>query len=159
MPAVFIAQSTLEQWSDAGKVEIQETTLILVKEQRQVDLNPAVRITGVLGDDPDPHQLVGKVKTKDQLDEMAAEHYGDSVIHGDVAYQCVEGFMGDLTASRPIEPPGAAAPAPAPAPVAAAPAANAPAPVDTGNAAPTSDKPEELTDAEALSQLFLDTVR
>ena len=57
---------------------------------------------------------MGKVKTKVQLDELEAEHYMDSVICGDVAYQVVEGFLGDLMAARPIG--QAAAPAPAKAP-------------------------------------------
>ena len=97
MPAVFIPQSMLDQWADQGQVELQNTTLKLLKEGRSVDLNPAVRFLSVIGDDPDPHGLKGKVKTAEQLKEMGAEHYMDSVILGDVGYQVVEGFMGDLT--------------------------------------------------------------
>lgn len=97
MPAVFIPQSMLDAWADQGKVELADNTLHLLQEQRSVDLNPAVRFLSVIGDDADPHGLKGKVKTTDQLKEMGAEHYMDSVILGDVGYQVVEGFMGDLT--------------------------------------------------------------
>lgn len=97
MPAVFIPQSMLDAWADQGKVELADTTLHLLQEQRSVDLNPAVRFLSVIGDEDDPHRLKGKVKTIDQLKEMGAEHYMDSVILGDVGYQVVEGFMGDLT--------------------------------------------------------------
>lgn len=153
MPAVFIAQSTLQQWSDAGKVRLDDTTLHLLKEGRSVALKPAVRFTKLTVGDEDPHGLLGKVKTAEQLAEMGAEHYMDSVIHGDTAYEVVEGFMGDLQApARPAAPPAeAAAPKPSPAPVLEA-AADKPTPSEEG-------EPEELSDAEALSKLFLDTVQ
>lgn len=110
MPAVFISQAMLQQWAEAGKVQVDGEILILLKENRQVDLNPAVRFTELLGAEDDPHKLLGKVKTKQQLDDIGAEHYMDSVIYGDVAYTVIEGFMGDLQASRPREEPPPAMP-------------------------------------------------
>lgn len=168
MAAVFIAQSTLTQWSDAGKVRLQGTVLHLLKEQRSVLLKPAVRFVKLVVGDADPHGLLGKVKTDDQLKELGAEHYMDSVILGDTAYEVVEGFMGDLMAAEPTAsapPPAAAAPAPA-APSGAPPAPSAPAQV-AGLAPDAQPQPEdgdveedvEEADAEALSRLFLDTVR
>lgn len=179
MPAVFIAQSTLQQWADAGKVRLEDTTLFLLKEQRSVVLKPAVRFTKLTVGDADPHALLGKVKTADQLRSMDAEHYMDSVICGDFAYEVVEGFLGDLQAAQPIKaaakPSAAAAsvaeapvlstdiPRPgAPAPPRPSPAKAVPAPVlvdDTPPLSSTEGEPEELSDAEALSKLFLDTVR
>jgi hypothetical protein len=178
MPAVFIAQTTLQQWADLGKVRLDDTTLYLLKEKRSVLLQTAVRFTKLTVGDEDPHGLLGKVKTAEQLREMGAEHYMDSVIHGDTAYEVVEGFMGDLQAAKPTEiPPAPTAPAepateaagssPPPATHAAPAPASVPAPVP--EAAPAADaadtivdqdeEPEELSDAEALSKLFLDTVR
>jgi len=145
MAAVFIAHSTLQQWADAGKVRLDETTLHLLKEGRSVLLKPAVRFTKLTVGDEDPHALLGKVKTADQLREMGAEHYMDSVIHVDTAYEVVDGFMGDLQASKPT---AAAVPAPVPEPV-AEPSAEPSAAADG----------EDVSDAEALSKLFLDTVR
>ena len=42
----------------------------------------------------DVHGLLGRVKTAQQLAEMGSEHYGASVILGDVGYECEEGFVG-----------------------------------------------------------------
>ena len=47
-----------------------------------------------MGDGSDQYKLVGRVKNKDVLDEMEAEHYMDSVLIGDSAYEVVTGFAG-----------------------------------------------------------------
>ncbi len=149
MPAVFIAQTTLQEWADAGKVRLEDTLLTLLREQREVNLTPAVRFTKVLGGDEDPHGLMGKVKTKVQLDELGAEHYMDSVICGDVAYEVVEGFLGDLMAARPV---GQKA-TPAPVEVAEAPAARQEVEKAVEEAEAAGDDI-----AAQLSRLFLETV-
>jgi hypothetical protein len=142
MAAVFITNAMLTQWSDQGKVRLDDTTLTLLQENRTVKLKPAVRFTKTIDGSPDPNALLGKVKSKDQLDELKAEHYLDSVILGDVGYQVVEGFLGDLSPPpRQAKPEATPAPKPAPAPVETSP----------------EEKLEE--DAEALSKLFLTTVR
>lgn len=166
MPAVFIAQSTLQQWADAGKVRLEDTTLFLLKEQRSVVLKPAVRFTKLTVGEEDPHALLGKVKTTEQLRSMDAEHYMDSVLCGDIAYEVVEGFLGDLQAAQPI---AKAAPIPSSEiplpgePVTAAsskPAKTVPQPVfEVTEPVPAEAEPEELSEAEMLSKLFLDTVR
>lgn len=162
MPVVFIAQSTLQEWADLGKVRLEDTTLHLLKEQRSVVLKPAVRFTKLTVGDEDTFGLLGKVKAAEQLKAMDAEHYMDSVICGDLAYEVVEGFLGDLQAPKrpaPAAPPAASAPKAVPAPVLEA------EPVLPGRLASAMDAPgdanetEELSDAEALSRLFLDTVR
>ena len=149
MPAVFIAQATLQQWADAGKVRLEDTLLTLLKEQREVNLTPAVRFTKVVGGEEDPHGLMGKVKTTVQLDELKAEHYMDSVICGDVAYEVVEGFLGDLMAARPIGQAQASDQAPGSAPTTAGPASE--------DAATVEDASSDETAAQ-LSRLFLETV-
>src|SRR5689334_22271401 len=70
MAAVFIAQATLNDWSDQGKVRLDETVLTLLQENRTVKLKPAVRFTRVVDATPDPHGLLGKVKSKEQLVEL-----------------------------------------------------------------------------------------
>lgn len=154
MAAVFITNAMLTQWSDQGKVRLDDTTLTLLQEHRTVKLTPAVRFMKTIDGSPDPNKLLGKVKTTEQLVEMKAEHYLDSVILGDVGYQVVEGFMGDLS---PPPKPAAPPPAAAPAPVAPAPAAVEPKTAETP--APEMTKSELEAEAEALSQLFLTTVR
>jgi hypothetical protein len=161
--AVFITQQMLTAWTDQGKVRLDENTLHLLQEGRTVNLKPAVRFTKLIDAGEDPHKLVGKVKTTEQLHELGAEHYMDSVILGDVGYTVVEGFMGDL--SPP--PAGARKPELTPARI------GAPAPVSMPNvvppgvreaaaaaARPTSGPQSDLEkEAEELSRLFLTTVR
>lgn len=180
MAAVFLTNEMLQQWSDQGKVRLDDTTLTLLAEARTVKLTPAVRFTSLIDGGEDPNKLLGKVKTKAQLDELGAEHYLDSVIFGDIGYTVVEGFLGDLSPAKRA----AAAPAvpTTAAPVATSdpaddfhestdvhlvkrstttgsmPAVVAPAMVDLPPA-PAPAPVKTMTEAEALSQLFLLTVR
>lgn len=174
MPAVFITNDMLQQWADDGKVRLDDTVLTLLGENRTVKLTPAVRFTRLIDDaGGDPNKLLGKVKTKEQLTEIGGEHYLDSVILGDVGYTVVEGFLGDLSPQkRPAPAPGAA--------VGADPFAaretevklvlpkktSAPAAVDLPPSPSRPSMPalnpktvEQLSEAEALSRLFLSTVK
>jgi hypothetical protein len=172
MPAVFLSNEMLQQWSDQGKVKLDDTVLTLLAEKRTVALTPAVRFTAMIDGTDEQNKLLGKVKTKAQLDEIGAEHYMDSVIIGDVGYTVVEGFLGDLS---PVKRPPRAAPT---TPSSTATAGDDPfrqQPTDVHLVAPTRpaataapaavDLPpppapvRPLTEAEALSQLFLQTVR
>ena len=166
MPAVFLTNEMLQSWSDQGKVKLDGTVLTLLGENRTVALSPAVRFTSLIDGSDDANKLLGKVKTTAQLAELGAEHYLDSVIFGDVGYTVVEGFLGDLSpakrAQRPPPPPTADVPVIDDDAgnfhertdvrlVDTSPAA-APAAVDLPPA------PDKLSEAEALSRLFLSTV-
>jgi len=163
MPAVFLSNEMLQQWSDQGKVKLDDTVLTLLAEKRTVALTPAVRFTAMIDGTDEQNKLLGKVKTKAQLDEIGAEHYMDSVIIGDVGYTVVEGFLGDLS---PAKRPPRATPSASDDPfrhqptdvhlVAPTRPAAAPAAVDLP---PPPAPVRPLTEAEALSQLFLQTVR
>lgn len=144
MAAVFLTNAMLTQWSDQGKVRLEDTTLFLLQENRTVKLKAAVRFTKVIDDANDPNALLGKVKTTEQLADIGAEHYLDSVILGDIGYSVVEGFLGDLS-----PPPKKARAVPAPVEATSSPAVSE---------APTTKSPLER-EAEELSRLFLDTVK
>lgn len=152
MAAVFLTNAMLTQWSDQGKVRLEDTTLFLLQESRTVTLKAAVRFTKVIDDANDPNALLGKVKTTDQLAEIGAEHYLDSVILGEVGYTVVEGFLGDLS-----PPPRKSRAAPVAGP-ASAPANVELTPPPTTNAGAVAPSPLER-EAEELSKLFLDTVK
>jgi hypothetical protein len=113
VPAVFLTNLMLQQWTEQGKVRLEDTTLTLVAESRTVRLTPAVRFTKLIDGGDDPHKLIGKVKTREQLVDLQAEHYMDSVILGDVGYTVVEGFLGDLSPPSRRTEPAARAPLPA----------------------------------------------
>ena len=46
------------------------------------------------GRESDP-SLVGRVKSKQALDEMGAEQLANSVIYQDTAYNVIDGFIGE----------------------------------------------------------------
>lgn len=165
MAAVFITNAMLTQWSDQGKVRLDDTTLTLLQENRTVKLQPAVRFLKLIDGGEDPNKLLGKVKTPDQLSEMKAEHYMDSVILGDIGYTVVEGYLGDLS-----PPTGAAKAGKAKAAVKTEPKASGslseaiksttkptPAPVDVASIGKAPH--DDVADAHALSDLFLSTVK
>jgi hypothetical protein len=90
---LFVSQATLEAWMEADKVRFEDNLLTLLADQATYELAPAVRILGLLDGD-DSAGLVGQVQTVAELAAINAEQYRDSVILGDTAYQCEEGFVG-----------------------------------------------------------------
>jgi len=124
---VFIPQDTLNIWSDEGKVELNNQTLLLPIEKTSIELQAAVHIKALEEGCVDVANLLGKVKTVEQLKGMGAEHYMDSVIHGDAAYKVVEGFKGLIISTSKSTP------------------------------APVSGIPRPADDADILSEMFLNT--
>ena len=127
---LFISQVKLETWIEEGKVTFEDNLLTLLAEKVAYRLEPAARISSVL-DGQDTRALVGKALTVAELTAMGVEHYHDSAIAGDTAYQCEEGFMGTAQAAIPL----AEAPVVTPAPPVPAPPAAIPAPADEESAA------------------------
>jgi len=96
---LFVPQSVLDKWSDKGRVELKGHVLHLLKEKKSFQLTPAVRFLKMEAGD-DTKGLLQKVKTLDALKQMGAEHYQESVILGDSAYQVQQGFLADANALR-----------------------------------------------------------
>jgi hypothetical protein len=96
--------------------------------------------------------LLAKVKTTDALKQMGAEHYMDSVILGESAYQVQQGFLADANALRRA---AAASQTPAPKP-------QAPAGPKAAGANPTPATPQgqgekkEGEQEDMLAQFLLD---
>lgn len=80
-----------------GKVELDRDLLRvpLVGASNRVDLfiNPAVFFDKVDGSDPDEMNVLGRVKTTQELAQMGADHYETAVIVGDAAYTVKPGFV------------------------------------------------------------------
>ena len=96
---LFVPQSVLDKWSDKGRVELKGHVLHLLKEKKSFQLTPAVRFLKMEAGG-DVKGLLQKVKTLDALKQMGAEHYQESVILGDSAYQVQQGFLADANALR-----------------------------------------------------------
>ncbi len=151
---LFVSQTMLDSWTEQGKIDFVGNVMTLLSgdgKGRSYGLEPAVRFVKVEGDEPDPHQLLRKVKSDAQLRDMGAEHVEASVIYKDVAYQVEPGFLAEVSALQ-------AAAAAQSQPRAAAPGAQgAPQP-----AAPAKALPRELEErrkeAEALAKFLLENL-
>ncbi|MCK5690591.1 hypothetical protein KAI87_15030 [Myxococcota bacterium] len=106
----FIAQALLEEWLEKDEVTFDSDVLILKGDQRKFSMEAAVSIKTVI-DGIDHKNLVGQTLSATEIHNASMEHYGTSLLDGETAYECEEGFL-----SGEIDPP-AAAPVPAPVPV------------------------------------------
>lgn len=93
---MFFPQRILDALADEGKLTIEGNVLtILSRDRPSFELEPACRIARTADGGPDPHGLVGLIKSAKALREMGAEVYLDSVIYKDTAYQAEPGFIGE----------------------------------------------------------------
>jgi hypothetical protein len=108
---LFVSQSKLESWIDAGEVTFEDNLLTLLARKRSYQLAPASRISKII-DGKDDHGLLGRVLTERDYDAVGAEHYPGTLIVGDTGYECEEGFIGTehgITVQGPPPPAKAAA--------------------------------------------------
>ncbi len=91
-PLLFISQVDLEAWVEQGKAALEDGVLTLQEESVAYRLEPGVRIGELLAGD-DQAGLVGEIRTVVALQSAGAEYCRDSVIMGDTAYSCEEGFV------------------------------------------------------------------
>ena len=92
---LFWPQELLDQWIVDEKISLEGERLTIQKERRTYRVKQAVFFFADVGDGEDTHKLVGRVKEVQQLDDMGAEKYMDSVLVQDSAYQVVSGFVGE----------------------------------------------------------------
>lgn len=95
MARLYISQDRVDNWSAEDRIEISGDTMTLVEHGRAFTIQPAVRFLAVSGAEEDPHELIGKVKALQELEEMGADHMASSVIYGDTAYDVENGFLGE----------------------------------------------------------------
>src|SRR5207244_12288155 len=114
---LFVPQSVLDKWSEQGRIQVDGNVLTILGEGKDFALTQAVRFLKMEAGE-DTARLLQKVKTTDALKQMGAEHYMESVILGDNAYQVQQGFLADANAlrraaaaSQPQHPKPGAAPA------------------------------------------------
>src|SRR4051812_46757618 len=143
---LFVPQSVLDKWSEQGRIEVNGNVLTILGEQKNFALTSAVRFIKMEAGE-DNAGLLAKVKTTDALKQMGAEHYMESVILGENAYQVQQGFLADANALR-----RAAAASQAAAAQAAQPAAAA------NPAAPSAKDEKKGEEQDMLAQFLLDNL-
>lgn len=94
---LFWPQELLDQWIVDEKISLEGEELTIQKERRTYQVKQAVYFTKDVGGGADDHKLLGRVKELKALESMGAEHYMDSVILEDSAYEVVMGFIGELS--------------------------------------------------------------
>ncbi len=91
---VFFTQELLDELNESGKLQLEgETITILTKAKPRFSLQQAVRFTA-MDSGEDTEKLVGKVKTLDDLKDLKAEIFPDSVVVKDAVYRVETGFIG-----------------------------------------------------------------
>jgi hypothetical protein len=91
---VFFPQEALDRWLGNGEVELSQGLLTIRTERRRYRLVEAVRVMAEVSGLPDPHEVMGKVKTVGFLSELGASLLGESMVIADNAYEIVPGWLG-----------------------------------------------------------------
>jgi hypothetical protein len=95
MSRLFISVDRLDAWTAEGRASLDGDRMILTELGRAFTMTPAVHFVQATGQDTDPNDLVGLVKSKPQLEAMGAEQLANSVIYNDTAYDVIDGFIGE----------------------------------------------------------------
>lgn len=86
----------LDALAEEGKLVLEGNLLTIPGGNRpSFALEPACRILRTADGGPDPHGLVGAVRSERALREMQAEVYLDSVVFRETAYQTEPGYIGE----------------------------------------------------------------
>jgi hypothetical protein len=91
---VFFPQTVLDVWVGDGRADLKGEELLLRSEGRRYRIIEAIRVIREVSGTVDPHELVGRVKTRAFLAELGAEILEGSMILGDNAYDVAQGFVG-----------------------------------------------------------------
>src|SRR5437016_12180786 len=94
---LFVPQSVLDKWSEQGRIEVDGNVLTILGERKRFALTSAVRFIKMEAGE-DNAGLLANVKTTDAMKQMGAEHYMESVILGESAYQVQQGVIADANA-------------------------------------------------------------
>jgi hypothetical protein len=95
MSRLFISVERLDAWTEEGRASLEGDRMTLTELGRSFLMVPAVAFQSLTGSDSDPHDLVGRVKSKESLEALGAECFGNSVIYNETAYEVVDGFIGE----------------------------------------------------------------
>ncbi len=98
---VFFPQEALDAWLDEERIQLDGDVLTLTPEGQCFRLASAVRFLSEVAGGGDDANLVGKVKSMEQLAALGGEHCAGSVIVGEDAYEVIEGFLGEPIAAEP----------------------------------------------------------
>lgn len=95
---IFIPQEKLEAWVQEGKISISDNVITtLAGNKISYKLIPAFKFLRLTSGDSDSENLIGAVKTKDDIKHLKPDIFMDSIIIGNTAYEVEMGYIGNLT--------------------------------------------------------------
>lgn len=97
---LFLPQKTLEDWAIADQADLVEGKVVITATKSSHSVQPAVHFIKLVSG-ADTNNLVGRVKTVEQLDALGAEHMMDSVILGETAYEVSPGYIAEVKPPAP----------------------------------------------------------
>src|SRR5262245_51329568 len=95
MARLFISQGRLDSWVLEDRIKVDGDIMTLAGDSRFFKLKPAIRFMKVSGGAEDPNHLVGKVKPVAEVEKLGGEHFMESVLLGETAYDVQTGFIGE----------------------------------------------------------------
>ena len=99
---LFLPHKTLEEWSLSEKADLQDGKLVVTEGNSSHPVAPAVHFQKLVSGE-DTQGLLGRVKTSTQLAALNAEHFADSCIIGESAYEVVEGYVTEVQVTAPAK--------------------------------------------------------
>jgi hypothetical protein len=102
MVRIFVSQGCIDRWLGLGGLVLDGDLMhFTAVPDTHLFINPSVYFERIDGSDNDPYDIVGAVKTAQELAQMGADHYESSVVLGDFAYTVKPGFV-----ATPVGPDG-----------------------------------------------------
>lgn len=99
---LFLPHKTLEDWMVSEKADLQDGKLLVTEGKTTYPVAAAVHFSKIVSGE-DAQGLLGRVKTSAQLAALNAEHFQDSCIVGEAAYEVVEGYVTEVTVAPPAK--------------------------------------------------------
>jgi hypothetical protein len=99
---LFISQERIDKLAADDRVVIDGDRLEIPALGATFRLRPAVHFVRLVSDEHshgDTQHLVGRVKTEEQLRALGADVVAHSALVGDSAYECENGFVGEVISS------------------------------------------------------------
>ena len=73
MSRLFISVERLDNWTNEGRASLEGDRMTLTELNRSFAMKPAVHFVRSAGSDGDPHEQVGRVKSKEVLYDIGAD--------------------------------------------------------------------------------------
>ncbi|HEV3193218.1 MAG TPA: hypothetical protein VGY54_22070 [Polyangiaceae bacterium] len=90
---LFIPQAALDEWIVDGAVDLRDGMLTILLEGRRFKVSEAVRILREVSGGDDAHDLVGRAKSRQELEQVGAELMESSMLLGETAYDVEPGWF------------------------------------------------------------------